>query len=98
MLQANFYSLIEKQDLLEEEEDRLKCIPATQLVGKRLEREVIAMDATYKESKIVHEADDVGFECNQRALRGRTFDFTTRYRDGISQGSQKRSYACQEPS
>ena len=59
MLNANFYSLLDKTDLSKEDEDRLDYIPATQLDGKRLEREVIAMDATYKESKIVHEADDV---------------------------------------
>ena len=43
MMQANFYSLLEKPDLLEEEEDRLECIPTTKLDGKR---RVIAMENT----------------------------------------------------
>ena len=59
MLKANCYSLFEKPDLLEEEEDRFECVPATQLDGKRLEREVVAMDKTLNETGSAYEADDV---------------------------------------
>ena len=57
MLKANFYSLLENPNLLEEEEDRLKCIPATQLNGKLLEREVVSMDKTLYEIGSTYEAD-----------------------------------------
>ena len=77
-----------KENLLEEDEDRLDYVPVTQLDGKRLEREVIAMDDTYKESEIVHEADDVPLNAIQEHLE----------EELLTQGSKKRPCACREPS
>ena len=68
MLKANFYSLLEKPDLLEEEEDRVKWFPATQLDGKHLEREVVAMDKTLDEIGSAFEVDDVPLNAVQEHL------------------------------
>ena len=50
---------LEKPYILEEKKDMLKCVLATQLDGKRLEREVVAMDKTLDETGSAYEADDV---------------------------------------
>ena len=55
---ANFYSLLENLNLFEEEEDMIKCLLATQLDEKRLEREMVVMNHTLDEIGSAHEVDD----------------------------------------
>ena len=54
-----FYSLLDKPNILDEEEERPKYVPTTQLDGKRLKREVVATKDTLGEIESAYEADDV---------------------------------------
>ena len=46
----------------------LEYVPATQLDGKRLEREVVAMDKTLDKTRSAYEADDVPVNAVQEHL------------------------------
>ncbi|MCO5573114.1 hypothetical protein L7F22_026879 [Adiantum nelumboides] len=57
-VKANFYSLLEKPALSEDDEDILEFIPETQLDGNRLAQEVNDMDDNAEEALPMHEIDD----------------------------------------
>ena len=68
MWKANFYSLLEKPNLLKEEEDRFKCVPTTQLDGKHLEREVVVIDKILDKIGSAFEVDGVPLNAAQEHL------------------------------